>query len=94
MAKNSHDNESIPQPQDGFFEEKIDTELVLYHSETAQVIYLNSTAALVWRLCDGTRSIGEIIEVIEGAYPDSLSISTDIQGTLEQFRNFGALILP
>jgi hypothetical protein len=40
--------------------EELDDELVVYDRENDQAHSLNRTAALVWRACDGTRTIAEI----------------------------------
>jgi hypothetical protein len=40
--------------------EEVDDELVVYDRELDQAHTLNRTAALVWRNCDGTRTVAEI----------------------------------
>ena len=83
--------EAVPQPQTGFHEEEIDQELVLYHAETARVVYLNPAATVVWRLCDGQRSLEEIITMVEQAYPEGEKIGVDIHLAVSEFIDFGAI---
>jgi Coenzyme PQQ synthesis protein D (PqqD) len=61
----------IPKPVADVEMEVIEGEVLLYHPRQTRVVYLNQTAALVWGLCDGNRSVGEIIRVIEESYPDT-----------------------
>jgi hypothetical protein len=69
-----------------------DDELVLYHFDKTQVIFLGETAALIWRLLDGHRSVGDIKRLLQGAYPGaSDSVARDIDTALEQFVTCGAI---
>jgi hypothetical protein len=45
-------------------------EILIHQSGRSDVYYLNGTAALVWRLCDGQRTLPEIIELLTDAYPE------------------------
>lgn len=54
-----------------FFLERLDEEIVVYHPSLTTSIYLNETGALVWQLCDGQRSVGQIVEILVGMYPES-----------------------
>ncbi len=65
------DLNSIPKPADGFHIEEMDGEFLLYHPGGDRIVQLNATAALVWRLCDGKRSLREIIALLTEAYPDA-----------------------
>ena len=83
----------IPRPLKTFTEESVDSELVLYHAPTAQVVSLDQNATLIWKLCDGNRSIAEIVELIKGAYPESSNIEQDVHSAIYEFADFGALSL-
>lgn len=74
--------------------EPIDDELLLFHPGQTKIIYCNATASLVWQLCDGQRTVQEIIELLQTAYPEARNkIVTDVQATLRQFAQQGALEL-
>ena len=73
--------------------EEMDEELLLYRPTTHQAIHLNSTAAAIWKLCDGTRTTKDLIDCFLAAYPDSKSsISHEVQQTIDQLLRDGALI--
>lgn len=82
----------IPVPNAEFHLEEFDGELLLYHPGLTQTVYLNPTASLVWQLCDGRRSAGEIMELLRESFPDDRhSIETDVAATLEMFDQYGAV---
>lgn len=39
---------------------EVDGSVVLFHEDTGRAFALNETAAVVWKLCDGTRSLEEL----------------------------------
>jgi hypothetical protein len=45
-------------------------EVLVHRTGRSDVYYLNGTAALVWRLCDGQRTLSEIVALLSDAYPD------------------------
>ncbi|HJS62855.1 MAG TPA: PqqD family protein [Pseudolabrys sp.] len=63
--------EAIPHQHHDFQVEQIDGETLLYQHQLKRVIYLNESAALVWHLCDGQRSVADIIELLVDSYPDT-----------------------
>jgi coenzyme PQQ synthesis protein D (PqqD) len=63
--------DAIPNQHHDFQIEQIDGETLLYQHQLKRVIYLNETAALVWHLCDGRRSVTDIIELLVDSYPDT-----------------------
>jgi hypothetical protein len=73
--------------------EVIDNEVVLYHPRLASALYLNPTAALIWGLCDGKRSIREIQGIIENSYPDAVSteLLNDILASLASLQKSGVI---
>ena len=74
----------VPVPVEGFRIETLDGEIVLLHPAQNLVIFGNPTGALVWKLCDGVRSVDEIVEILGAAYPDSREeIRTDVAATIQ-----------
>lgn len=63
--------EKIVRLKAGFFLERLDGEIVVYHPSLTTSIYFNETGALVWQLCDGRRSVGDIVETLSRLYPES-----------------------
>ena len=73
--------------------ESIDGELLLYHPEQTKILYCNQTASLVWGLCDGQHTVEEIIGLLSEAFPDAAdAIPADVEVTLEQFHQHGAIV--
>ena len=56
-----------------FLLEKLENEIVVYHPTLTKSMYFNETGALIWQLCDGTRTISEIIGLLESQYPESVT---------------------
>jgi hypothetical protein len=55
----------------GYLLERIADEVVVYHPTRTTSLYLNETAAVIWELCDGSRSTNDIIALLQDLYPDS-----------------------
>lgn len=67
--------------------------LVLPPGQSGGVV-LDPVAALVWRVCDGRRSISGIRSMLQAAYPDAAArVVEDLAATLEQLVAAGALEL-
>jgi Coenzyme PQQ synthesis protein D (PqqD) len=84
----------IPVPTNNVETEVIDGEVLVYHPQQTRAVYLNPTAAVVWGLCDGNRSVREIIRTIDESYPDaSASLTEDVLVTLNQLQESGILVI-
>ncbi len=83
----------IPVPAAGVEMEVVEGEVLLYHPQQTRAVYLNPTAAVVWGLCDGSRSIGDIIRVLGESYPDADSLTDDVLATLNQLQESGVLVV-
>ncbi|RMF04853.1 MAG: PqqD family protein [Chloroflexi bacterium] len=81
-----------PQQKPGYRLEALDDELLLYHPGRTAIIYCNATASLVWQLCDGNRTIGEMIDLLSAAYEQPAEvIKADVFSVLEEFCRHGAV---
>jgi hypothetical protein len=84
----------IPVPNLEFKLEELDDELLLYHPAKTKTVYMNSTASLVWQLCDGERSVGDIAGLLKDSFPEaSDSVLQDVEITLKTFVEHGAIEL-
>ena len=73
--------------------EEMDDELLLYRPTTHKAIHLNSMAATIWKLCDGTRTINDIVDCLAGTFPNAkVGIRHDVQQVIDQLLRDGALI--
>jgi len=81
-----------PQRQVDFRLEQIDDELLLYHPGQTTILYCNSSASLIWQLCDGQRTVEEITVLLSESYPESAeAITADVETTLHRFAAHGAI---
>lgn len=47
---------------------EIDGEALVHDSQTGDTHWLNETALLVWRRCDGSHDVGQLADILAGAY--------------------------
>ncbi len=88
------DANSVPLPDKEFTLEELDNELLLYHPAKTTTVYMNQTASIIWRLCDGERTVNEIISLIKDSYPEAGSgVEQDVEATLKMFSDHGAISL-
>jgi coenzyme PQQ biosynthesis protein PqqD len=84
--------DAIPTPRSGFQLEHLDGETLLYRHSLKKMIYLNESAASVWKLCDGQRTVDEIVNLLLQAYPEVAdSLARDIDEALDHLVREGAL---
>jgi coenzyme PQQ biosynthesis protein PqqD len=76
----------------GFKLEVVDEEVILFHPARTSVIHTNRSGGLIWQLCDGARSVEEIIELLRQMYPDSVSeIANDVERVLGDLTDGGVV---
>ena len=84
----------IPVLNEAFKLEKFDNEVLLYSVTDTRAVYLNDTASLVYGMCSSGKNIGEIIILLEDAYPEEKAvIRGDVTAALNQLVENGAVIL-
>ena len=76
----------IPKPDTECLEEVLEGEIVLYSSGMSKAFYLNESAALVWQLIDGKRSIAEMTSLLTDAYPEVPDLKKDVLDVIEILR--------
>lgn len=88
------DDYQIPRINGEFKLERFDNETLLYSVVNSTAVYLNETAFLVYGMCASGQSIGEIIALLEEAYPEQKdTIRQDVLTSLEQLIDNGAVLL-
>ncbi|HSG16019.1 MAG TPA: PqqD family protein [Anaerolineae bacterium] len=86
------DHSATPKQKPGYHMEEIEGELLLYHLNETRIMYCNQTAALIWRLSDGRSTVGEMISLLSGAYPNAAGTMTrDVELALGRFLAAGAI---
>ena len=82
-----------PRPRGDIHEELVGDQLFLYRTGTDQAVHcLNSGAAVIWLLCDGTRDLASIAREVSVAYriPEA-DVLGDVRTTLTQLNALGLL---
>jgi hypothetical protein len=88
------DPDLVPVPSEGFRVEELDGETLLYFHERKTLVYLNPSAASVWKLCDGLRSTADIVAMLAEVYPEAAgAIGGDVREAIERLVREGALHL-
>ncbi|GAB4272624.1 MAG: hypothetical protein Kow0080_19290 [Candidatus Promineifilaceae bacterium] len=83
-----------PKPVSGFTIEELDGELLLFHPLSQKILRTNKTGALVWQLCDGTRTVNELAALLAAAFPDGGDgLRADVAEIVQAFVAHGALSL-
>ena len=81
-----------PRARAGLTVVELDGEAVVYDEETMDLHHLNPTATIVFGLCDGTGTIGQMADDIAGAFGvPSEEVEPQIRALLRQFRKAGLL---
>lgn len=83
-----------PRQKPDYLLEAVDNDIILYHPGRNKALYLNETASLIWRLCDGNRTTTEIAELLQEAFPEREgAIGEEVATTLQRFVEEGAVEL-
>jgi hypothetical protein len=83
-----------PKKKSEYRLELVGEDILLYNPDDIKIISLNQTASVIWRLCDGTITVQQMIEALEEYYPDSKNeIAGDVNATLDQFLETGCVDL-
>jgi hypothetical protein len=81
-----------PRPRAGIDAHPVSDEIVLYSSDLQKAFSLNGSAAAIWSLCDGSRSVSDIGRTLEESFgsTDGLLLH-DIREAVIQFGRLGLL---
>jgi hypothetical protein len=80
-----------PQPVAGYEMEELDGEFLLFHPTSQTSVHSNQSGLLIWKLADGSRSVGEIVDLLKAAYPEAADeIEHDVEETILAFKSCGA----
>ncbi len=79
------DTSKIVVVESGYLLERMDNEITVYHPTLATSLYLNETGALIWELCDGVRSVSEVIDILAELYPEHRKqIADDVRALIRR----------
>jgi hypothetical protein len=72
---------------------ELDDNVALYDDVGQLLIMLNSSAAVIWDRCDGTRTIDDMVRELELAHPsDSPAIGEDVRQTVRKLAELGLVV--
>lgn len=85
---------SVPRRRRGYRLEQLGDESLLYHDRLLKTVYLNDSATVIWSLCDGSRSIADIIDLINQAYGGTQQdVGEDVRVGFQRLIDEGVLAL-
>lgn len=83
-----------PVQNPAFQLQTVNNEYMLYKASEGSALYINETAAIVWKLCEQADTVGEIKKLLRGSYPEAEGdIARDVDNVLDGLRGHGALSL-
>jgi len=62
---------------------RLDDEMLLYYPPRAAALRLTASAAAIWDLCSGERTLAELTAVLSAAYPDAKDLRNEVAQVLE-----------
>ena len=84
---NKFPDDAIPKRCEGYEINKISCCFLLHGNRVKHTLKLNESAILIWGLCNGELSVGEILELLVDSYPGAASdIEKDLHRVLDEFK--------
>jgi coenzyme PQQ biosynthesis protein PqqD len=84
--------ESCPKRGEQVIAQKAASEIVLLNMEDGNYYSLNEVGSRVWELCDGNRTVAQVVDLLAGEYEAPCEVlENDVVELLEHFRK-GKLI--
>ena len=84
----------IATPIKGIELTEMEGEGILYWREQTKMLYLNESARVIWQLCDGSRTVSEIVDALAPEFPGlETEVSLQVPELIEQFVAEGVLEL-
>ena len=76
----------IPRQKPDYRLQELDGELLLYHLGNSTIMYCNQSASTIWQLCDGKRSVNEMVALLTAAYDyDPQIMASEVTAVLDAF---------
>jgi hypothetical protein len=81
-------------PSKGVELTEMEGEGILYSHEQTKMLYLNDSALVVWQLCDGHRTVAEIVDLLASEFADMQNeVRLEVPDLIENFVDEGVLEL-
>lgn len=76
-----------------YISEEMDGHVLLYRVGAHKAVHLNDSAALIWKLCDGSRTLNGVIGELSESFPGMKeAIAADVRSGARMLLQEGALI--
>ncbi len=86
-------DERRPRSADQVAATLVDGQAVIVMADSGQMTVLNEVGSHIWELCDGTRSVEDIIDVIQAEYDINLQeAQQDVIEFVDRLASIGALV--
>ena len=96
MGVDRPDGDARPARRDGAAAVPLDDNVALYDEVGQLMILLNTSAAAVWELCDGMRTLDEIGRALAEAHgatgADAAVIDDDVRRTVHKLADLGLVV--
>jgi uncharacterized protein len=80
-------DDARPERAPGVYARDLDGEQVVYDPASHEIVVLNETAAFVFGLCDGTRSVVDLLDALERRYDaPAARLRNDLLAVLDELR--------
>jgi hypothetical protein len=80
-------DDTRPERAPGVYTRDLDGEQVVYDPASHEIVVLNETAAFVFGLCDGTRSVVDLLGALERRYDaPAARLRSDLLAVLDDLR--------
>lgn len=84
--------DGIPHREPGYQLEMLDGESLLFDPSQGRVVHCNQMTVVLWHLCNGERTVHQVITLLTEAYPESgPQAADDILDTLSQLQEAHAI---
>ena len=83
--------DACPLQREGFTVEKIPCCWIVTQEESGRKIKLNDSSMLIWQMCEGDNTVGDIIAALQESFPDVDDIDKDIQRALDELKEEGLI---
>lgn len=80
--------QSFPRRKEQVIAQKASSDFLLFDMDHGGYYSLNEVASKIWELCDGTRSVAQIIDILAGEYDAAKeALTEDVVELVEQLRS-------
>ena len=85
-------DDTVPEQTEGYELQKTACCYFLREPVSQNLVKLNDSSALIWQVCTGEWTVGEIIDVLKESYPDAAdAMDNDVMQALDMLYGEGLI---